>query len=162
MAAPFAAFELVRHLCGNVEAEVIQQTRAAAQRVVGGRAARGLDLSNATVSAVADAMKELIEEREREVLGEMKRALKTKPPEETGPETIASIVNFISNDVGVYYKHGSAEVTRVTKSVGYLDGLPANLNDFYSKLQHRLTAEVQIILAEVSMEPNGKKLQPVV
>lgn len=159
MAEPYAAYELVRKLVGNVEVDVIKEAHDTRQRVLGRLAARGGAPSQSWVYPLVDGLRELIEAREKKVIEAVKKALRAKPPQDIDDATSIQITNFVMSDVGRYLMCASQEIKQFIGLIKYFDGIPPDLHDEDSKIRQRITGEIEVILAEVlSLNASSRKV----
>lgn len=138
-------FELITILCGQPEADVRTATTKAQQDLIVVHQARG-DLSNEIVIDVANAMERMINARVEVLLAAMKKALGAKPVD-SSPETAHALVQFLVDDLGVYFSSGSEQITKTLAVIGYFDGTPPTLGDAQESVRFRVRAAVNTALA---------------
>ena len=149
MEPPYAAFDIVRRLTGNVEADVISEIRAVEQQTLGKLSQTGQAPSVTWLFAVADAVQEHIDARKTKLLAATADALRTHPPDYIGESTSIQITNYLMDDLGRYYAHGDVKIRNLAERISFTRGLPPDLRERQESFRTRLTAQIEVLLAQV-------------
>lgn len=148
------ALDRITNLVGKTDQEVAREVHDTEQRVLARFAARGFAPTDAWAHHVADAIKQLIQERESTLIDTASKTLRVIPPGDIDEKAAAQVTDFVMSDLARYYRHGAAKILHVAKLPGYMDGLPPSLAEHEAKMRARVATKIDLTLAEIRQTPS--------